>query len=224
VLLAAARFRPSASSRTWLLVQSFSPVRLPRLLVPRYHLAVGHFLGCVAFSAQAAPPTVKRAVRPLFEFRRPPESCPTRPSQPAAANRHLSWAFAPYSTRGIGGPLATGFACPLRSVLRVWLPSRRLTPSEPLPVFFRTGGALGIRPSELPPLGRYPPRFRGGRTHVPFHPSVFPPPKRWAGPTGRGSWALTLPGVPGGVRGLTRQPLAAPLGFTLPGYSGGDLA
>jgi len=39
--------------------------------------------------------------------------------------------------------------------------------------------------------------FPRGRTHIPFRPPVFPPPKRWAGPTGRGFWALTLPGVPG---------------------------
>jgi len=50
---------------------------------------------------------------------------------------------------------------PLRSALRVWLPSRRFTPSAPLPAFFHTGGAPGIRPSELSPPGRYPPRFRG---------------------------------------------------------------
>jgi len=49
---------------------------------------------------------------------------------------------------------------PLRSARRVWLPSRRLTPSEPAPVLFHTGSALGIRPSELSPPGRYPPRFR----------------------------------------------------------------
>jgi hypothetical protein len=49
---------------------------------------------------------------------------------------------------------------PLRSARRVWLPSRRLTPSEPVPVLFHTGGALGIRPSEPSPSGRYPPRFR----------------------------------------------------------------
>jgi hypothetical protein len=45
---------------------------------------------------------------------------------------------------------------PLRSARRVWLPSRRLTPSEPLPGLFRTGGALGIYPSELSPAGRFP--------------------------------------------------------------------
>jgi hypothetical protein len=53
---------------------------------------------------------VKRPVRPLFEFRLPPEFCPVQPSPPAAADRHLSWAFAPYSTRGIGDPLVASVA------------------------------------------------------------------------------------------------------------------
>jgi hypothetical protein len=60
-------------------------------------------------------------------------------------------------------------------------------------------------------------RFRAGLTHVPFVPSVLPPPKRRAGPTGRGSWALTLPGVPGGLTVFSHRPLDAPLGFALPG-------
>jgi len=70
---------------------------------------------------------------------------------------------------------------PLRSALRVWLPSRRLTPSEPRPVLFHTGGAHGIRPAELSPLGRYPLRFRSGKTHVPFNLSVIPPPRKAMG-------------------------------------------
>jgi hypothetical protein len=57
------------------------------------------------------------------------------------------------------------------------------------------------------PFGAFPSRkvsatFPGGRTHLPFHLSVIPPPKRWAGPTGRGSWALTLPRVPGDRTGF----------------------
>jgi len=52
-----------------------------------------------------------------------------------------------------------GFACPLRSAFRVWLPSWRLTPCDPLPVLFRTGSAHGIHPSEVSPLGRYPERY-----------------------------------------------------------------
>jgi hypothetical protein len=42
----------------------------------------------------------------------------------------------------------------------------------------------------------------------------------WAGPTGRGSWALTLPRVPGDRRVLTRRPLDAPLGFSPLGPAG----
>jgi hypothetical protein len=64
----------------------------------------------VAFLRRAAPTTVKRSVHPLFEFRRPPESCPTQPSLPAAASKLLSWAFAPYSARRPGSPLAAGDA------------------------------------------------------------------------------------------------------------------
>jgi hypothetical protein len=112
----------------------------------------------------------------------------------------------------------------LRSVLRVWLPSRRLTPSAPLPSLFHLDSAPGIHPSELSPLERYPPRFRDRSTHMPFRPPVFPPPKRWAGPTGRGSWVLTLPRVPGDRTVCSRRPLAAPLGFSLPGYLSQRLA
>jgi len=60
-----------------------------------------------------------------------------------------------------------GFACPLRSVFRVWLPSWRLTPCDPQPVLFHTGSAPGIHPSELDlPAGirTFPP----GSTHLPL--------------------------------------------------------
>jgi hypothetical protein len=40
-------------------------------------------------------------------------------------------------------------------------------------------------------------------THMPFRPSVFPTPKRWAGPMGRGSWVFTLPRVPGSRTGVS---------------------
>jgi hypothetical protein len=102
---------------------------------------------------------------------------------------------------------------PLRSALRVWLPSRRLTPSKPAPVLFHTSSALGIRPSELSPLERYPPRFRDQWTHVPFLPPVFPPPKRRAGPTGRGFWAFTLSRVPGSRTGVNSPTAGCSLGF-----------
>jgi hypothetical protein len=93
---------------------------------------------------------------------------------------------------------------PLRSVLRVWLPSRRLSPAGPLPALFRAGGAHGIRPSELFPSGRYPPvsRPEGPTYRFTCRYSRLAE-ANWAGPTGRGSWALTLPEVPYGEAGFS---------------------
>jgi hypothetical protein len=48
--------------------------------------------------------------------------------------------------------------------------------------------------------------FRPGCTHIPFSPSVNPMPKHQAGPPSRGFWALTLPGVPRGPRGISARP------------------
>jgi hypothetical protein len=132
----------------------------------------------------------------------------------------LPWALFPYSTLGVEGPLTTGFACPLRSALRVWLPSRRFTPFDPVPVLFHTGSARGIHPSELSPLGRFPSRFRDRRTHLPFHPPILPAlqrpkapaPSRLAGPRFLGflpSESASQPGM-----GLACRLLAAPLGFS----------
>jgi hypothetical protein len=50
---------------------------------------------------------------------------------------------------------------------------------------------------------KVPAAFADECTHLPFHPSVFPTPKRWAGPIGRGSWVLTLPRVPGSRMGVS---------------------
>jgi len=55
--------------------------------------------------------------------------------------------------------------------------------------------------------------FPRGRTHIPFRPPVFPPPKRWAGPTGCGFWALTLPGVPGDRYMISAPATGCSLGF-----------
>lgn len=74
--------------------------------------------------------------------------------------RLLSWAFVPHSTCGIEGPHHAGFACPLRSARRVWLPSRRFAPLGASPALFRAGSAFGIHPSELSPPARSPGRFR----------------------------------------------------------------
>jgi hypothetical protein len=88
---------------------------------------------------------VKRPVHPLFEFRLPPEYRPTQPSLPAAAGKLLSGAFAPYSTRRIGGPLSasvaharyvppSGFGYPLGGLL----------PPSPCRLFFAPAALLGF--------------------------------------------------------------------------------
>jgi hypothetical protein len=85
---------------------------------------------------------------PLAEFRLRPESRTTCPSRLAAANRLLSWTSAPFSTCGVTGPHLRVVPDPLRSDLRVCLPSRRFSPCNTLPAFFRAGSAPGICPSK----------------------------------------------------------------------------
>jgi hypothetical protein len=70
----------------------------------------------------------------------------------------------------------------------------------------------GIRPSPA------------GSTHLPFLAPLPPSPKQRPVTARRGSWALTLPRVPGRTRALvTRRPLDAPVGFALPGHAGNGL-
>jgi hypothetical protein len=78
----------------------------------RSRFAVGRFLGCAVFQTTGHVTSVKRPTLPLFEFRAPSECCLTRPSPPAAADRHLSWAFVPFSTQGHGDPLARALPQP----------------------------------------------------------------------------------------------------------------
>jgi hypothetical protein len=58
--------------------------------------------------------------------------------------------------------------------------------------------------------------FPRGCTHVPFRPSVIPPPKRWAGPTSRGFWGSTLPGIPAGQTGFNSPTAGCSLGLYPP--------
>jgi hypothetical protein len=102
---------------------------------------------------------------------------------------------------------------PLRSACRVWRPSWRLTPSEPVPVLFHTGGALGIRPSELSPPERYPPRFGAEEPTYRLTHRCSRRQRRWAGPVGRGFWAFTLPGIPGSRHGVSAAATGCSLGL-----------
>jgi hypothetical protein len=143
-----------------------------------------------------------------------------------AAPKHgrlLSWALTPYSTPGTKGPLHAGFAYPLRSALRVWLPSRRFAPLDTLPVLFRTGGAPGIPPSELSPLGRW--TDVSARPHPPTVSLGAPPATgvagRHAGPRFLGFNPLENPSLRDAW--LARPRPDAPLGFALLGYPGDGL-
>jgi hypothetical protein len=100
---------------------------------------------------------------PLFEFRRPPGFFPDDASRRSFDHQPLPWASRPYDTCGTRGPVHTGVACPPPSVLRVWLPSRRLTPSHASPALFRADSVSGVHPSELSLLRRLERRYRRPR-------------------------------------------------------------
>jgi len=82
-----------------------------------------------------------------------------------------------------------------------------------LPVFFHTGSALGIRPSELSPPERFSALLPAEQTRLPFRSSVLPLPKQQAGPTSRGSRAFSRPRVPGQRSGISEPPAGGSLGL-----------
>jgi len=69
-------------------------------------------------------------------------------------HRLLPWAFRPSDTSSVRGPVYAGVACPPPSVRRVWLPSRRLTPSYASSALFHADSVYGVFLSELSPLAK----------------------------------------------------------------------
>jgi len=96
----------------------------------------------------------------------------------------------------------SGFGYPLGGLL----------PPSPCRFCFTPAALMGFALRSLP-LSKGIRAFPRGRTHLPFLPSVFPSPKLWAGPTGRGSWALTLPRVPGDQTGINSPTAGCSLGL-----------
>jgi hypothetical protein len=153
-------------------------------------------------------------VHTLVEFRVPPESYPTYPSLPAAASKHLSWAFAPYSTRRFGSPLAAGaantryvppagFAYPLGGLL---LPN-------PCRFSFTPAALLGfaLRSFRLPKGIRH---VSGRKSPPTVSPTGVPVAvRRWAGPVSRGFWVFTLPGIPGSRHRVSAPTAGCSLGL-----------
>jgi hypothetical protein len=68
------------------------------------------------------------------------------------------------------------------------------------------------------PFGGFPSRkvfgtFPSRRAHLPFNLAVFPPPKRRAGPIGRGSWVLPFQEFLATRQGFSLLPAGSSLGF-----------
>jgi hypothetical protein len=160
---------------------------------------------------------------PLFEFGLPLEYYPAKPSLLAVANRLLSWAFFPYSTSRIAGPLAASLPARFVPPSGFDYPLDGFLPSIPCRFSFTPAALMGftLRSVLLPEGIRV---IAPGRTHLPFYLAVFPP--------------IESPGRPDRLRFLgfspsesawqpdeclVRRLLAPPLGFTLLGFFGKSL-
>jgi hypothetical protein len=175
----------------------FQTRRSTALLVSRSHGAVGRFVGFVDFQRRAAPITLSNqcALSSSFAFlqsfaqhnlaRRPKPGGPSHglsfPTALEDSEIHLPRALPTPATVRLQG-LATLWAVYALRARAGFVSHRRRSWDSPF-------GAFSSRKVSDP--------FPGGSTRLPFLPSVIPPPKRWAGPTGRGFRALTLPRVPG---------------------------
>jgi hypothetical protein len=188
------RWRPLGISRSF----RVPPGEVLCLLVPRSRFAVSHFLGCAVFLRRAALATLSDQCNLSSSsafLQSLEQSCPSRP---AAAGQLLSWAFIPYSTPGFGGPLPQ--ALPQPATFR---PQGLVTLSTAYSLRALAGLLSCRRRSWDSPFGAFSFRQVPAAFPQPVNPhAVFPvgfPSRRSgrAGPTGRGSWAFTLPGVPG---------------------------
>jgi hypothetical protein len=97
-------------------------------------------------------------------------------------------------------------------------------PSNPCRFSFTPTALLGCTLRSFPHSGSiraFPPES----THLPFHPTLYPPPKRLSRPAGPRFLGLDPPERPWWSNTcLACRPLAAPLGFTLLGHTAAGLA
>jgi hypothetical protein len=91
---------------------------------------------------------------PLIEFRGPSGRFTDEASRTPAGVGASSGLSSPSAHAAIKVRLTRALPCPAPSVLRVWLPSRRFSPSIALPALFRAGSAHGVYPSEHSPRSR----------------------------------------------------------------------
>jgi hypothetical protein len=124
------------------------------------------FLGLAVLPPRMSAGSIKNLRAPLLGFRLPPECFSVAPSRDVRRDGSHGPSHElrlPTAHSRLGGPLCAGFAHPLRSALRVWLPSRRLTPPGPAPTVFQADSAPGIRPfggfSSWKVLPTFPPKM-----------------------------------------------------------------
>ena len=131
----------------------------------------------------------------------------------------------PSALARIGDPLIADLPRPLRSTFRVWLPSWRFPPSEPGSALFRADSAHGIRPSELCSAQKVPEALpqptnplavSTDATHLRLTPQAV------TRSATSGLWPLRASRIAEASFDNHRRSVA-PLGFSLPGYSGENL-
>jgi hypothetical protein len=224
-LLAARRCRLTASSRNSLLVQSSQPGAVPHLSVLRSHFAVGRFLGCVVFPRRAvlAAFSNQHTLSSSFAFLQSvtQHSLARRP-QPTSSSLGLLLPTA-LEDPEVHWPqtLPTSATFRLQGLVTLWAAYSFRA---------RAGFVSHRRRSWDSPFGAFASRkvsatFPGGRTHIPFRRTGDPGaesagPAQWTAVSGLLPFRESL----AAAAGLVQRLLVAPLGFTLLGPAGGNLA
>ena len=175
----------------------FQPAEVPPALVRRSRCAVGRFLGFAVFPRRArgkqlssrtdlsSSLALRQSItqRTLANRPKPADSSHGLciPSAHEGSEIHLPQA---YHTCYVP---PSGFGYPLGG----------LRPPSPCRFCFAPAALMGFALRSFP-LSQGIHTSPWECTHIPFHLPFLPPPKRRAGPAGRGFWASTLARVPGG--------------------------
>jgi len=215
-LLEPGRFRPNPSSWLWLPVQSLCPIRYRRywfgdptlpLSLPS---AVWYSLTGLHWPQLSSSVKSTRRAWPAWEY------YPITPSQPTAADQRLSWAFRPYSTWRLEGPLHTGFCLP--ATFRLQGLATLLTAyslRNPCRFYFAPTALLGFTlRSFLHPQGTRRVVRTGMNPRTVYLAVDSGYRNTRAGSASRGFWALTPARVPGSQHVFSMPATGCSPGFT----------
>jgi len=150
------------------------------------------YLGCTVFLLRvAAGDCLGYRPHPLVELHLPLEF-PQRHLPDHRSDQVLSWALAPYSTRGTRGPLAAGFK-PARYVppSGFGYPLDGLLPRIPCRFCFTPAALLGFTLRRFP-LPEDLAKLSPGRNPLTVGPALLLPPRRQTGLTSLGCWVHVL--------------------------------